>query len=32
MDDDLERYIREGKIQDVKTIIVYLYIKAHQLL
>jgi ADP-ribose pyrophosphatase len=29
--DELERNIREGKIQDVKTIIAYLYIKAHGL-
>ncbi|MGD0154069.1 MAG: NUDIX hydrolase [Thermacetogeniaceae bacterium] len=29
---ELERYIMDGKIQDIKTIIVYLYIKAHRLL
>lgn len=28
--DDLEAYIREGKIQDVKTIMVYFYMKAQQ--
>lgn len=29
---ELEGYIIEGKIQDVKTIIVYLYMKAHNLI
>ncbi len=29
--DDLESLILEGRIKDVKTIVVYLYIKTHQL-